>query len=160
MSKPQHAKDEQLIVKNRRATFDYEIEERFEGGLVLLGSEVKSMRAGKVDIVDAYASVDNGELWLKQLYVAPFEQAHAFPHEVRRPRKVLVHKREIEQLEKALTRQGYTLVPIRLYFKGGRAKVELGLGRGKKHYDKREDIARKTADREAKAAIGRGRRGE
>ena len=151
---------EVLIVKNRRATFDYIIDEVYEGGLVLVGSEVKSMRAGKCDIVDAYASVDNGQLWLKQLYVAPFEQAKVFPHEVRRARKVLVHKSEISQIQKALSRQGYTLIPLRLYFKNGRAKVELGLAIGKKIHDKRDEIATKTANREARAAMARGRKGE
>ncbi len=151
---------EVLIVKNRRATFDYVIDEVYEGGLVLVGSEVKSMRAGRCDIVDAYASVDNGQLWLKQLYVAPFEQAKVFPHEVRRARKVLMHKSEIAQIQKALSRQGYTLIPLRLYFKNGRAKVELGLAIGKKTHDKRDEIATKTANREARAAMARGRKGE
>jgi SsrA-binding protein len=155
-----NADGEKLIVKNRRATFDYIIEDRYEGGLVLLGSEVKSMRGGKVDIVDAFASVDAGEMWLKQLYVAPFEQAKAFPHEPRRARKVLLHAKEVDQINKALTRQGYTLIPMRLYFKHGRVKVELALAKGKKIHDKRGDIAKKTADREARAAIGRGRKGE
>jgi SsrA-binding protein len=146
---------ERLIVKNRRAFFDYAIEETYEGGLVLVGSEVKSMRAGKVDIIDAFATVENGEAWLKQLYVAPFEQARAFPHEPRRSRKVLLHAREIEQLGKAVARGGYTVVPLRLYWKRGRAKVELGLAKGKKTHDKRADLARKDAEREARAAIGR-----
>jgi SsrA-binding protein len=150
---------EKLIVKNRRATFDYTIEEHFEGGLVLLGSEVKSMRAGKVDIVDAFASVDRNELWLKQLYVAPFEQAKAFPHEPRRSRKVLLHKREIEEIDKAIGRGGYTLIPLRLYFKAGKVKVELGLAKGKKTHDKRAEIAKKTADRETRADIARAGRG-
>ena len=151
---------EKLIVKNRRATFDYEVEEHFEGGLVLVGSEVKSMRAGKVDIVDAFASVDHGEMWLKQLFVAPFEQAKAFPHEPRRARKVLLHAQEIAQIDKAISRGGYTLIPLRLYFKNGRIKVELGLAKGKKKVDKRQDIAKKTAEREAKVAMGRARKGE
>ena len=146
---------EKLIVKNRRAFFDYTIEEQYEGGLVLVGSEVKSMRAGKVDIVDAFASVDRDEMWLKQLYVAPFEQAKAFPHEPRRSRKVLLHKREIAAIDKAVARGGYTLVPLRLYFKGGHIKVELGLAKGKKTHDKRADIARKTDERETRAAIDR-----
>ncbi len=158
--KKKPADGEKLIVKNKRATFDYAIDERFEGGLILVGSEVKSMRAGKVDLVDAYASVDRGELWLKQLYVAPFEQAKAFPHEPRRARKVLLHAHEIEQIDKAISRGGFTLIPLRLYFKSGRVKVELGLAKGKKTHDKRADIAKKTADREARAAIGRGRRGD
>ena len=151
---------EQLIVKNRRATFDYEIDDKYEGGLVLAGSEVKSMRDGKVDLVDAYASVDNDECWLKQMYVAPFEGARSFPHEPRRARKILLHKNEIERIGEEIARGGFTVIPLRLYFKGGRVKVELGVAKGKKTHDKRHDIAKKTADREAKAAIGRGRRGE
>jgi SsrA-binding protein len=142
---------EKIIVQNRRATFDYAIEEKFEGGLVLVGSEVKSMRDGKVEIVDAFATVERGELWLKQLYIAPFERAVAFPHEPRRARKVLVHRSEIAKIDRAVSREGYTLVPTRLYFKGGRVKVELGLA-------KRSDIKAKTADREARAAMGRARK--
>jgi SsrA-binding protein len=151
---------EKLIVKNRRATFDYAIDDKYEGGLVLVGSEVKSMRDGKVDLVDAYASVDGGECWLKQMYVAPFEGARAFPHEPRRARKVLLHKHEIEQLGDQIARGGFTVIPLRLYFKEGRVKVELGVAKGKKVHDKRADIAKKTADREARAAIGRGRKGD
>jgi SsrA-binding protein len=151
MSKPETG--EKLIIKNRRATFEYEIEERYEGGLVLVGSEVKSLRDGKVDLVDAFASVDKGEVWLKQMTVQPFEHARAFNHEPRRPRKVLLHGHQIEQIDKMLSRQGYTLIPLRLYFKGGRVKVELGLAKGKKLHDKRADIAKKTAEREATAAI-------
>ncbi len=151
---------EKLIVDNRRARFDYAIEDRYEGGLVLLGSEVKSMRAGKVDLVDAYASVDHGEVWLKQMYVAPFEMANAFPHEPRRARKVLLHGREILELDKAIARGGLTVIPLRLYFKSGRVKVELAIAKGKKKADKREDIARKTAEREARAAIGRAVKGK
>ncbi len=157
----QGRKDAQkLIADNRRARFDYEIMDKYEGGLVLTGSEVKSMRAGKVDIVDAYASVDRGELWLKQLYVAPFEMANAFPHEPRRARKVLLHKREIEAIDREIGRGGLTVVPMRLYFKDGSAKVELAVVRGKKKEDKRADIAKKTADREARADIGRAVRGK
>jgi SsrA-binding protein len=149
---------EKVIVTNRRATFDYAVEERFEGGLVLVGSEVKSMRAGKVELVDAYATVDHGELWLKQMYIAPFEQATAFPHDPRRARKVLVHRSEIARIDRGVSREGMTLVPLRLYFRRGRVKVELGLAKGKKTHDKRADIAKKTADREARAAMGRARK--
>jgi SsrA-binding protein len=132
----------------------------FEGGLVLHGSEVKSMRAGKVDVVDAFASVDHGEVWLKQLFVAPFEMASAYPHEPRRPRKVLLHAAEIATIDDAIGRGGLTVVPLRLYFKNGRAKVELAIVRGKKKADKRADIARKTAEREARAEMGRAARGK
>jgi SsrA-binding protein len=158
MARPVTPKDEQLIVKNRRATFDYEIDERFEAGMVLSGSEVKSMRAGKVDIVDAYVQVDRGEAWLKQLFVAPFEQASAFPHETRRSRKLLLHAREIQEIHQGLSRGGFTVVPMRLYFKGGRVKVELGMGKGKKTFDKRADIAKKDADRDARVAAREGTR--
>jgi SsrA-binding protein len=158
MSKP--AAGEQLIVKNRRAFFDYDIEERYEGGLVLKGSEVKSMREGRVDLLDAFASVDKGEMWLKQMTVQPYDHARSYGHEPTRPRKVLLHAREIEQIEKALARKGYTLVPLRLYFKNGKAKVELALAKGKKVHDKREDIVKKTAEREARAEMARGRKGE
>jgi SsrA-binding protein len=147
-----------LIVKNRRATFDYEIEERYEAGISLVGSEVKSMRAGKVDLTDAYVAVESGQPWLKQMFVAPFEQASAFPHETRRNRRLLMHKKEIEALDERLSRDGATAVPMRLYFKTGRVKVEIGVGRGKKHFDKRADIAKKDADREARAAMREGQR--
>ncbi len=160
MASKKNDPSEPLIVKNRRAGFDYAIDEKYEGGLVLVGSEVKSMRAGKVDLVDAYASVDNGECWLKQMYVAPFEGAKAFPHEPRRARKVLLHANEIAQINEAIMRGGFTVVPLRLYFKKGRVKVELGVAKGKKTHDKRQEIATKTAAREAQAAIGRGRRGD
>lgn len=158
--KPTQTSDviEKVIVVNRRATFDYHIEEKFEGGLVLMGSEVKSMRAGTIEIVDAFAAVENGELWLKQLYIAPFTMAKAFPHEPRRPRKVLVKGSEISRIDRAVSREGMTLIPLRLYFKRGRVKVELGLAKGKKTHDKRHDIKRKDADREARAVMGRARK--
>jgi SsrA-binding protein len=144
---------EPLIVKNRRASFDYDIEQRYQAGVVLSGSEVKSMRAGKVDVSDAYVSVDRGEAWLKQMFVAPFEQANAFPHETRRARKLLLHAREIHELHELLARGGYTAVPTRLYFKEGRVKVEIGVGKGKKAYDKRAAIAKRDAERDARVAM-------
>jgi SsrA-binding protein len=140
-----------VIAKNRRARFDYDIEEKYEAGVSLVGSEVKAMRAGKVDVTDAYVVVERGEAWLKQMYVAPFEQTSVFAHEPRRARKLLLHAREIGQIHELLARGGYTGVPLSLYFKGGRVKVELGVGKGKKHYDKRADIAKRDADREARA---------
>ncbi|HXX70587.1 MAG TPA: SsrA-binding protein SmpB [Polyangiaceae bacterium] len=145
--------DEQLVSKNRRAFFDYHITQRFEAGLVLAGSEVKSMRAGKVDVSDAYVAIERGEAWLRQMFVAPFEAASAFPHEPRRPRKLLLHGREIAELERALGREGRTAVPLRVYFKRGRVKVEVAVGTGKKTHDKRADIAKRDAEREARAAV-------
>ena len=155
--KKKNTTSEIVLVKNRRATFDYEIEDTYEGGLVLVGSEVKSMRAGKVELVDAYCSVDNGELFLKQMYIAPFVQASAFPHEPRRARKVLLHAHEIEKLGSAVARDGMTLVPLRLYLKKGRVKIEIAVAKGKKSHDKRAAIAAKTMDREARAQMRRQR---
>jgi SsrA-binding protein len=149
---------EKLIVKNRRATFDYDIKDRYEAGVSLVGSEVKSMRAGKVDVTDAYVAIERGQAWLKQLFVAGFEQASAFPHETRRSRKLLLHAREIAEIHQALAREGATAVPLRLYFKEGRVKVEIGVGRGKKTFDKRADIAKKDAEREARQAPRQARR--
>jgi SsrA-binding protein len=153
MAKPQ---TDPLIVKNRRATFDYEIDERYEAGISLVGSEVKSMRAGKVDVTDAFVDVDRGQAWLKQMFIAPFEQASAFPHETRRPRRLLMHKKEIEAIGERLSREGATAVPMRLYFKKGRVKVEIGVGRGKKRFDKRADIMKKDADRDARVDLREG----
>jgi SsrA-binding protein len=152
MAKPE-AKDEQIIVKNRRALFDYEIDQRFEAGMALVGSEVKSMRKGKIDVSDAYVAVDHGQAWLRQMFVAPFEQASAFPHEPRRPRKLLLHAHEIAEIEKAIARGGYAVVPLRLYFKRGRVKVELATAIGRKKFDKRAHIAKKDAEREARVAM-------
>jgi SsrA-binding protein len=147
-----------VIAKNRRAFFDYDIEERYEAGCSLVGSEVKSMRAGKVDVSDAYVAIERGEAWLKQMFVAPLGQAAAFPHEPRRARKLLLHAREIQEIDRALARGGHTAVPLRLYFKGGRVKIEIGVGKGKKTFDKRAQIAKRDAEREARvAARGRGR---
>ncbi len=151
---------EKLVTKNRRATFDYEIDDHFEAGLVLVGSEVKALRAGTCELVDSFAAIERGEAWLKQMYIAPFARAVAFPHEPRRARKLLLHAREIERIDRALSREGYTLVPLRVYFKEGHAKVELGLAKGKKQHDKRHAMATKTAEREARAAVGRGRKGD
>jgi len=127
--------------------------ERLEAGLVLAGSEVKSMRAGKVDVSDAYVAIERGEAWLRQMCVAPFEGANAFPHEPRRARKLLLHAHEVAEVDRALSRDGYTAVPLRLYLKSGRVKVEFASATGKKHYDKRAAIAKRDAVRDAQAAM-------
>ncbi len=150
---------EKLIARNRRATFDYALEDRYEAGMSLMGSEVKSLRDGKVEIVDAYAAIERGEAWLYQLFIAPLEHASVFGHEPRRKRKLLLKRSELDKLDDALKDRGYTLIPTRLYFKDGRAKVEIALARGKTKGDKREAIARKEADKEARNAIGRARKG-
>jgi SsrA-binding protein len=158
MPKTDPKRDDPLIVKNRRATFDYEISEKYEAGIVLAGSEVKSMRAGKVDVSDAYVAIERGEPWLRQMFIGTYEQATVYAHEPRRPRKLLLHAREVADLDRALSREGFTVIPTRLYFKNGKVKVELGVGVGKKNYDKRADIAKRDADREARAVFRGGRR--
>jgi SsrA-binding protein len=151
------ASDIELVTRNRRALFDYAIEEKFEAGLVLVGSEVKSLRAGKLDIGDAYVAVERGEAWLRQMFVAPFAQANAFPHEPRRPRKLLLHAREVSEIDQAISRGGSAVVPLSVYFKKGRAKVEVAIAVGRKKFDKRAHIAERDAERETRAAL-RGRR--
>jgi SsrA-binding protein len=141
------------IATNRRARFDYEIVDTFEAGMVLLGSEVKSLRTGKADLKDSYATVRDGELWLFGLRISPYEFARDGGHDPERPRKLLVHKGDITRIASALAEKGLTLIPTRLYFKEGKAKVELGLGKGKAQRDKRETIKRRQADREMQRAI-------
>lgn len=141
------------IATNRRARFDFAIAESFEAGMVLLGSEVKSLRAGGADLKDSYAAVRGGEMWLYGLRIAPYEFARDGGHEPERDRKLLLHKREIERIGAKLAERGLTLIPIRLYFKEGKAKVELGLGKGKARHDKRETLKRRQADREMQRAM-------
>ncbi|GAC1583366.1 MAG: SsrA-binding protein SmpB [Polyangiales bacterium] len=152
-------KGERNIAKNRRAPFDYLLEDHYEAGLILVGSEVKSLRDGKVEIVDAFGIIDRGECWLMQLYIAPFAQASVFNHEPRRRRKLLLHRSELAKLGDALKDRGYTIIPTRMYFKDGRAKIEIALARGKNKGDKRQAIAKKDAERETRDAIGRARKG-
>jgi SsrA-binding protein len=135
---------QKYVAQNRAARFHYELTEKYEAGIVLRGSEVKSIREGRADITEAYASIERGEVWLRQMYIASFFAARAFPHAERGTRKLLLHAREIRHLERAVAREGYTLVPLDLYFKEGRVKVTLGLGRGKKVHDKRAALAEKV----------------
>ena len=142
---------EKLISENRRARHEYHFLERVEAGLVLSGSEVKSLRRGQAVLQRAYAGTRDGELWLVGLHIPPYEQASAAPHDPDRARKLLLHRREIDRLGAQVAEKGLTLVPTRLYFKDGRAKVELALARGKEGRDKRRDIA----DRESKRRLER-----
>jgi SsrA-binding protein len=142
---------EKLIADNRRARHDYNLLERVEAGLVLSGSEVKSLRQGHAILQRAYADARDGEIWLVGLHIPPYEQASVEPHEPDRDRKLLLHRRQIDQLAAKTAEKGLTLVPTRLYFKDGRAKVELAVARGKEGRDKRRDIA----DRETKRRIER-----
>lgn len=136
------------VVTNRRARHKFELVEKFEAGIVLTGSEVKALRGGKAQMTDAYAVVDKGELWLRKLHIPPYEFATADAHEAERPRKLLMHKAEIERLVGKTAQKGLTLVPVRIYFKGPRAKVELALARGKEGRDRRREIADRDVRRE------------
>ncbi len=151
------ARDRDISV-NRRAFHDYFIDERYEAGLVLVGSEVKSLRAGRANLKDAYARFFGDELYLVGAHVSPYAPASQFGHEPTRHRKLLLHKKEIERLRGKIQERGLTLVPLRLYWSKGRAKAELGLGRGKKFHDKREAIRERTERREIDRAMAAGRR--
>ncbi|WP_299744730.1 SsrA-binding protein SmpB [uncultured Tateyamaria sp.] len=138
-----------VAAENRRARFDYAIEDDLECGIVLEGSEVKSLRAGGANIAESYAHVDNGELWLINSYIAPYDQAKSFKHEERRPRKLLVSRKELSNLWNATQRKGMTLVPIVLYFNHkGRAKLKIGIAKGKKLHDKRDTSAKRDWNRQ------------
>jgi SsrA-binding protein len=146
-----------VIARNRRARYDYQIEDTFEAGLVLTGTEVKSLRAGKASLNEAFAQVSGGELWLHALHIPEYERGTWTNHEPRRTRKLLLHRKEIDRLASQSAERGFTIVPLSLYFSGGRAKVELGLGRGKRTYDKRHDLAQRDAAREVDRALRRRR---
>jgi len=141
------------ITVNRKAYHDYHIEEFVEAGLALTGTEIKSIRAGRVNLRDAYAKMENGEMWLLGAHIAPYPGGNRYNHEPKRPRKVLLHRKEINTLGGEVMRKGLTLVPLKLYLKNGIAKVELGLARGKKMYDKRESIAQRDAQRQIERAL-------
>ena len=142
-----------VIATNRKAYHDYHIEETHEAGLVLTGSEIKSIRAGRVNLRDSYAQIKDGELWLIDTHIAPYDQASRQNHEPRRDRKLLMHRREINRLAAKVQAKGYTIVPLRLYLKNNLAKVEIALVRGKKLYDKREAIAQREAQRQIDRAV-------
>jgi SsrA-binding protein len=144
---------EKLIAENRRARHEYHLSDRVEAGLVLTGTEVKSLRAGKADLAKAYATVRDGEGWLIGLHIPPYEQASLGAHDPDRDRKLLLHAREIAHLGGRVRERGLTLIPTRLYFKDGRVKVELALGRGKELHDKRRDIASRDAQRQMERAL-------
>ena len=149
---------EKLICNNKKAYHDFFIEEKFEAGMVLRGTEVKSLRMGKANLNDAFALVKNGEAFLNNLHISPYDFGNRENHDPDRMRKLLLHKKEIVKLYAKVREQGYSIVPLRLYFKEGMVKVEMGLAKGKKLYDKREDLKKKDDTREmAKALKGRSR---
>lgn len=137
-----------MVASNRRARHDYEILDTFEAGIVLKGSEVKSLRAGQVQLKDAFAALQGGELWLEHLHIAPYSYAAADAHDPERRRKLLLHRREIDRLTGKINEQGLTLVPLQIYFSHGLAKVELALAKGRRTYDKRKKLAEKEHRRE------------
>jgi SsrA-binding protein len=141
------------IAVNRRARHDYDLQEFFEAGLALIGSEVKSLRAGRADLKDAYGLIEDGQAWLVGLHISPYQFARDGGHEPERTRKLLLHRGEIDRIRGKLDQKGLTLVPTRLYFKEGKAKVEMALAKGKAQYDKRETLKRRQAEREMQRAM-------
>ncbi|HLZ48745.1 MAG TPA: SsrA-binding protein SmpB [Candidatus Limnocylindria bacterium] len=145
-----------LLADNRRARFNYAIDRTVEAGLALTGTEIKSVRAGRTNLSDGYAKIDRGEAWLRNVHIAPWQNATGFEvHDPVRPRKLLLHREEIASLAGEVGQQGYTIVPLRLYIKNGVAKVQLGLAKGKRRYDKRQTIKERETRREMEAAIKR-----
>ncbi len=142
-----------VIATNKKAYHDYFIEERFECGIALFGTEVKSMRQGKINLKESWAQVRKGEIWVEGMHISPFEQGNIFNKDPLRTRKLLMHKREIRKLDSLVMRQGYTLIPLEVYLKDGRMKVQLGLCKGKQTHDKRESMAKRDSDREIQRAM-------
>ena len=145
--------DGKTIAENRKARHDYFVIEAYEAGIELFGTEVKSLRAGTVNLKDAYCEIDKGELFALGVHISPYEQGNIFNKDPLRPKKLLMHKREIMKLAGLVSREGYTLVPLSLYFKGSNVKMSLGLCKGKKLYDKRDDAAKRDADRTIEKAM-------
>ncbi len=143
-----------MVVTNRRARHEFWIEETYEAGIALTGTEVKSLRRGRANLTDAYGRVDDGEVWLHHLHISPYEQGNIHNHDPLRARKLLLHKREILRLQSSTAQKGYTLIPLRIYFRRGVAKVEIGVARGRHLYDKRERIAERDAARRIARALG------
>jgi SsrA-binding protein len=142
-----------VLARNRRANFDYAIEDTHEAGIVLQGTEIKSIRAGKVQLREAFVQIRNNEAWIVNMHISPYEQGNRFNHDPVRTRKLLLHRKQINQLIGKTGQQGYTIVPIQIHLKNGFAKVLVGVGKGKKHYDRREDIKQKEAKRDVARAL-------
>lgn len=150
---------QKVIVSNRKARHEYSILDTYEAGLVLVGTEVKSLREGRASLVDAFATVDDGEVWLRNVHIPEYTQGTWTNHTPRRTRKLLLHKGEIERLIGKTKESGLSLVPLSMYFKDGKVKVELALAKGKKAWDKRQDLAKRDSDREVRNAMGRALKG-
>lgn len=146
-----------LIAQNRKARHNYEIEETVEAGLMLVGTEVKACREGRANLADAYATINDGEAWLLQCHISPYSHGNRANHDPLRPRKLLLHRSELDRLQVKIAQEGRTIVPLRLYFKHGLVKVELAVARGKRLYDKRADVAKRAAERSMQRELGRRR---
>ncbi|GAP10908.1 ssrA-binding protein [Bellilinea caldifistulae] len=144
-----------VVATNRKARFEYFLLETYEAGIALQGSEIKSIRAGQISLAEAYVQTDGKEAWLINAHIAPYEQANRFNHDPRRPRKLLLHKREIRELWNAVRQKGVTIVPVQVYLKDGKAKIEIAVAKGKKLYDKRHEIAKRDQTREMERERGR-----
>lgn len=142
-----------IVAENRKARHDYHIHETYEAGIALTGTEVKSLRAGRANLKDSYAHVENGEMMISQMHISPYDQGNIFNHEPMRKRKLLMHKKEILKLFGKTREKGYSLVPLKLYFTRGKAKLQIALASGKKNYDKRQDIAARDAKRDIERAM-------
>ncbi len=153
---PDKQNGDRAVAVNRQAYHDYFVDESLEAGIVLTGTEIKSLRAGKANLRGAFARMRDNELWVEGMHIAPYDQGTYMNHSPLRPRKLLLHRRQINSLAAKVATKGVTLIPLRLYFKGDHAKVEIGLCRGKKLYDKREDLAKKDAQRDIARAMRRG----
>ncbi len=141
------------VAQNRKARHDYFVEESYECGIELRGTEVKSIRLGKCNLKDCYASVEKGEMWVHGMHISPYEKGNIFNTDPMRPKKLLLHKAEIRKLEQAVMQKGLTLIPLSVYLKQGRMKLQLGLCKGKKNYDKRDDMAKRDAEREIERSM-------
>jgi SsrA-binding protein len=157
LAETKEASGTKLLAQNRKARHDYFIEETIEAGLALTGTEVKSARAGKVSLTEAYATIKDGEAWLVQCHIAPYSHGNRMNHDPMRPRKLLLHRKEIDRLQAKVAQEGRTIVPLKVYLSHGIVKVELGVARGKKSHDKRESIAKREADRSIARNLGRRR---
>lgn len=137
-----------IVANNRKAQFEYFLFERYEAGIALLGSEIKSIRAGQISLAESYINIDNGQVWLMEAHIAPYESANRFNHDPKRPRRLLLHDKEIRELFASVRQKGMTIVPLKVYLKDGKAKIECALAKGKKLYDKRQAIAKRDSQRE------------
>jgi SsrA-binding protein len=149
------AENVKIVAKNRKAGFEYFLFEHFEAGLALKGSEIKSVRAGQISLAESYIQVDKDQAWLIEAHIAPYIQANRFNHDPKRPRRLLLHRKEIREMWDSVRQKGVTVVPLRVYLKNGRAKLEIAIAKGKKLHDKREAIARRDAEREMDREAGK-----